>query len=527
MPDEKLTEKDKADMQKALKESALTDLNIQKMAEGEDEFGDTSIPIKSGDDLISAAATALEFVEGLDSTEGRAAKITQGTEAVANFDALLKKLESMRSDITALQRTVVGIFAAQLLTFRGKVVDLKTIISDEMVEKLRMPMFKGVIETTFVDIVDGEFASLEKELVDRIVDETQEKFKDFATRVRETETNLRATIIQQQDVVRSFMQSLEEDALASGDVLTEKDKEIRDLQEKMQSLHAQINEARSQDVAREELNRRIADLESEISEMRENLFRKDAVIEERTKERDDVKSELEEQRIQTAEIKTELEVYKKAESHKKAPAPANEAELKALKSKVDLLEKTLAERRQESETNAKTIKTLERELAEKTKEKDTAEELSVKRLKEIEAVQDKINEIKEFEQKIYDLEQELKEANEKIPIVEMQREAYEKATRLMEKERDMALEMRDLADERTKRYITVLGLEANTKVLLLVDEVGKMSFADLGKALGIPAGLAQKHARELSKLGVIKLEGDLAVSTLKEIEIKEGEVKLD
>ena len=97
----------------------------------------------------------------------------------------------------------------------------------------------------------------------------------------------------------------------------------------------------------------------------------------------------------------------------------------------------------------------------------------------------------------------------------------------MEKERDIALEMRDISDERAKRYITVLGLEANTKVLLLVDEVGRMSFSDLGKALGIPTGLATKHARELAKLGVLKIENEVAISTLKEIEIKEGEVKLD
>ena len=227
MPDEKLTDDDKAAMQRALKDSALTDSEIKRMAEGVDEFGETALPVDTGEDLVSAAASALEFVEGLDATEAKSDRVFESADTVASFDRLLEKLEAIRSDITSLQRAVVGIFATQLLTFRGKVVDLKTIVSEEMVDKLRMPMFKGVIETTFVDIVDGEFSALEKDLVDKIVDQTQERFKEFATRLRESESDLRATIIQQQDVVRSFMQSLEEEALSSGEGLTAKNREVR------------------------------------------------------------------------------------------------------------------------------------------------------------------------------------------------------------------------------------------------------------------------------------------------------------
>ena len=169
MSDEKLSDDDKTEMQQALKDAALSDIEIKKMAEGEDEFGETALPVDSGDDLVSAAATALEFVDSLDGSEIKPERPIGTADTVASFDNLLKKLEEMRSDIASLQRAVVGIFATQLLTFRGKVVDLKSIVSEEMVEKLRMPMFKGVIETTFVEIVDGEFASLEKELVDNAI----------------------------------------------------------------------------------------------------------------------------------------------------------------------------------------------------------------------------------------------------------------------------------------------------------------------------------------------------------------------
>ncbi len=527
MPDEKLTEEDKAAMQKALKDSALTDSEIKRMAEGEDEFGATSLPVDSGEDLISAAASALEFVDGLDATEAKSDRAIESVTRVASFDNLLEKLESIRSDITALQRAVVGIFATQLLTFRGKVVDLKTIVSEEMVEKLRMPMFKGVIETTFVDIVDGEFSALEKDLVDKIVDQTQQRFKEFATRLRESESELRATIIQQQDVVRSFMLSLEEEALSSGDSLSAKNREVRELENKIKQLHAQLDGTKTTDAQTEELNRRITDLEAEINEVRENLVRKDAVMDARIKERDDAKTELDEIRIQAAEAQAELEVYKKHKETASKASSSNEAEVKSLQSKVELLEKTLSEKRKESKTDSKTIKDFERKISKVEKDKIAAEESAESRLQELEEMQAKINEVKELEQKVYDLGNDLREAEGKSSVVEMQKEAFEKATRLMEKERDMALEMRDVSDERAQRYIKVLGIEANTKVLLLVDEVGRMSFTDLGKSLGIPTGLATKHARELAKLGVIKIENDVAISTLKEVEIKEGEVKLD
>jgi hypothetical protein len=134
--------------------------------------------------------------------------------------------------------------------------------------------------------------------------------------------------------------------------------------------------------------------------------------------------------------------------------------------------------------------------------------------------------VKGLEERVHSLDQDLKTAKDRTTMVEMQREAYEKATRLMEKERDLALERRDLSDERTKRYIKVLGMEKNTKVLILVDEVGSMTFADLAKSLGTQTALVAKAARELEKLGVLKIEGDKAVSTLKEIQIQEGEVKV-
>ena len=527
MPDEKLTDDDKAAMQRALKDSALTDSEIQRMAEGVDEFGETALPVDTGDDLVSAAASALEFVDGLDATEAKSDRAFESADSVASFDNLLEKLEAIRSDITSLQRAVVGIFATQLLTFRGKVVDLKTIVSEEMVDKLRMPMFKGVIETTFVDIVDGEFSALEKDLVDKIVDQTQERFKEFATRLRESESDLRATIIQQQDVVRSFMQSLEEEALSSGEGLTAKNREVRELENKIKKLHAQLDGTKTSDAQTEELNRRITDLEAEIEEARENLVRKDAVLDARTKERDEVKTAHDEISIKAAEVQAELEIYKKHEETAKTVSSSNEAEVNSLKSKVELLETALSEKREESKTDSKTIKDFERKITKVEKDKIAAEESAESRLKELEEMQAKISEVKELEQKVYDLGNDLREAEGKIPIVEMQKEAFEKATRLMEKERDMALEMRDISDERAKRYITVLGIEANTKVLLLVDEVGRMSFSDLGKSLGIPTGLATKHARQLAKLGVIKIENEVAISTLKEIDIKEGEVKLD
>jgi predicted nucleic acid-binding Zn-ribbon protein len=526
MVDQKLNDDDKANLQKSLKDATLTEKDIVRLAEGEDEFG-TSEPVESEEDIISAAATALEFVEDLDSTQSKAAAVTDSASAVAGFDALLRKLESMRGDIAALQRSVVGIFAAQLLTFRGKVVDLKSIISDDMVEKLRMPMFKNVIESTFVDIVDSEFATMEKELVDRIVDETQEKFKEFATRVRESENDLRATIVQQQDVVRSFMQSLEEETFASTDELKAKDNEIKKLEARIVQLQKKLDETRSIDVAAEEMNRQIVDLEAEVSDLRDSLFKKDTAIEEMTKERDEAKIDADETKMQLAEIQSQLDVYKKSGAEKPTASATAEAEVKSLQSKVNLLEKALDEKRAEAEGLSAKITELERNLVETQQETKAAEKEAKSRLKEIESMQGKFSEVKELEQKVYDLQNDLKEAEAKVPIVEMQREAFEKAARLMEKERDMALEIRDLAEERAKRYIKVLKIDASTRVLLLVDEVGKMSFTDLGKSLGISSALAAKHAREMAKLGVLKVDNEMAISTLKDIDVKEGEVKVD
>jgi len=49
----------------------------------------------------------------------------------------------------------------------------------------------------------------------------------------------------------------------------------------------------------------------------------------------------------------------------------------------------------------------------------------------------------------------------------------------------------------------------------LIDEVGSITFKELGKTLGVPAGQATRWARDLEKVGVLKIKGSTVSSTLK------------
>lgn len=525
-PDEKLTEEEKAKLQESLKEAALDEVQIQGMAQGLDDSEPVMMPVDSSDDLLSAAAVALEFVEGMEIPEGRESPLDAG-EAVAGFDALLRKLENLRSDISSLQRGVVGVFAAQLLTFRGKVVELKSRISEEMVERLRMKFFKSFIEATFVDIVDNEFAALERDLVDKIVEQTQERFKEFAQRVRESELDLRTTIVEQQDIVRSFMSSLEEDGLSLQTGLAEKDAEIAKLEREIKALQAVVDKTRTTDAATEEMGRKLKEYDDKVESLKQDIVKKEASIKARTEELDNIRAESEELRLRAKESESQLEIYKAEAEAAKTATTKSDAEYEALEAKLALIEKALEEKRAEADKSSSKIMELERKAQSLVKEKETADAESQSRLDELNAIQDKIKGIKELEQQIYDLEAELKKTQDKIPMIEMQKEAFEKATRLMEKERDIALEQRDISEERIKRYIEVMNMESSTKVLILVDEVGSIAIADLAKTLAQPVGLVTKWVRQFDKLGVLKKRGDKAVSTLRELEIEEGEVDVD
>ncbi len=524
MSGKKLTDKEKDALDEALKGAVLSDSELEKLAEGVDESGETIMPVEDGEDLISAAALALDFVEHLETSAPR--EPTGDEDAVAGFDALLRKLETLRSDISSLQRGVVGVFAAQLLTFRGNVVDLKTRISEEMVDRLRMKFYKQFIESMFVDIVDSEFSALEKELVDKIVEQTQERFKEFALRVRESEVDLRRTIVEQQDIVRSFMTSLEEETVAQRTELAEKQAEITKLEIQVRNLQSQLDEGRVVGAAREEYERRIADFEEEVKDLKDDILLKDALVEKRTQNIEAARKELEEIQFKLNEALSQIEVYKEEAALARPESEKSEAEIAALNSKIALLETTLEEKRKEGDTAAADIKKLETQIEDLQSEKVAAEKEAADRLAELDGIQSRITEIKEMDEKIHSLEREAKETKEQVKIVEMQKEAFEKATRLMEKERDIALQQKELADERTQRYIKVLGMEGNTKVLLLVDEVGSISFTELGKSLGVPKGTATKWARDLHKLGVLDIEGETVKSTLKKMDLKEGEVKL-
>ncbi len=521
--DKKLTDKEKAALDDALKGATITDAELERLAEGVDDSGEVVMPVEDEEDLVTAAALAMEFVEGLETSAP--VEKPEGDDAVAGFDALLRKLETLRADISSLQRGVVGVFAAQLLTFRGKVVELKSRISEEMVERLRMKFFKQFIETTFVDIVDNEFAALEKDLVDKIVEQTQERFKEFALRVRESEVDLRSTIVEQQDIVRSFMQSLEEETAAQRQELVDKQAELKKLELEVQSLQKKVTEGKAADVNKQEYERRIASLEEQVGSFRDDLLIKDAMIDTRTKDVENLKSEADDLKMQISELQSQVEVFKAEAAIAKPQSERTEAEIEALNSKIGLLETTLENKRKEADTSVATIKQLELKIKDIDGSRITAEKEAAGRLAELDSLQERISEIKQLDQQIHDLKKEQKDANEQISILEMQKQAFEKATRLMEKERDMALEQRDLANERTQRYIDVLGMENNTKVLLLVDEVGSITFSELGKSLGTPVGLVTKWVRDLEKLGVLKIKGEKVFSTLRDFSIKEGEVE--
>ncbi|MHA2071653.1 MAG: hypothetical protein ACW985_07685 [Candidatus Thorarchaeota archaeon] len=525
-PDEKLTDEEKAKLQESLKEASLDEVHIQGMAQGLDDSEPVMMPVDSSDDLLSAAAVALEFVEGMEIPEGRESPLDAG-EAVAGFDALLRKLENLRSDISSLQRGVVGVFAAQLLTFRGKVVELKSRISEEMVERLRMKFFKSFIEATFVDIVDNEFAALERDLVDKIVEQTQERFKEFAQRVRESELDLRTTIVEQQDIVRSFMSTLEEDGMSLQTGLSEKDAEIAKLERDIKALQSMVDKTKTADAATEEMARKLKEYDDKVESLKQDIVKKDASIKARTEELDNVRAEANDLRMKFKESESQLDVYRSEAEAAKTASTKSDAEYEALEAKLALVDKALEEKRAEADTSQAAILDLKRQAESLVKEKEAADAESQSRLDELNAVQDKIKSIKDMEQQIYDLEGELKTTHEKIPTIEMQKEAYEKATRLMEKERDTALEQRDISDERVKRYIEVLSMESNTKVLILVDEVGSIAIADLAKTLAQPVGLVTKWIRQYDKLAVLKKKGDKAFSTLRELKVKEGEVEAD
>jgi myosin heavy subunit len=525
MSEKKLTDKEKSALDKALKGAALSDEELRKLAEGVDESGETVMPVENGEDLVSAAALALDFVDHLETSAPR--ELTGDEDAVAGFDALLKKLETLRADISSLQRGVVGVFAAQLLTFRGNVVDLKTRISEEMVERLRMKFYKQFIESMFVDIVDSEFSALEKDLVDKIVEQTQERFKEFALRVRESEVDLRRTIVEQQDIVRSFMTSLEEETAAQRTELAEKQSEVTKLELEIKKLQSQVDTGMAMGVQRTEYERRITSLEEEVKDLKDDLLLKDALIEKRTQNIEDARKEVEELKLELSEAKSQIDVYKEEAALAKPQTEKHEAEIEALNSKVELLETTLEERRKDEGTTTATIKQMETQIEDLQAEKAAAEKEAAERLAEIEGMQGRFAEVKEMDEKIHTLERDLKQAGEELKISDMQKEGFEKAAQLMEVERDMALQRRDLADERTQRYIKVLGMEGNTKVLLLVDEVGSITFTELGKSLGVPKGQVAKWARDLEKLGALEISGETVKSTLKKMDIKEGEVKLD
>jgi chromosome segregation ATPase len=318
------------------------------------------------------------------------------------------------------------------------------------------------------------------------------------------------------------MKSLEEETAAQRLELAEKQTELTKMDLEVRKLSSQISEGKTAAVTKEEYERCVADLEAQVSTFRDDVLIKDAMVDSRTKDAAEARAESEDLKIQVVELKSQIEVFKSEAAMEKPRSEKTEAEIEAMNAKIRLLESTLEEKRKAGDALTSQIKQLELNIKDTESDKAAAEKEARNRLLELDGLQDRIAEIKSLDEKIHSLGKELKVTKEEIIIIEQQKQGFEKATHLMESERDMALEKRDLSDERTKRYIQVLGMENSTKVLLLVDEVGSISFKELGKSLGVPVGQATRWARDLEKTGVLKIKGSNVSSTLKETKVKES-----
>jgi chromosome segregation protein len=277
-----------------------------------------------------------------------------------------------------------------------------------------MKFYKQFIETMFVDIVDSEFSALEKELVDKIVEQTQDRFKEFALRVRESEVDLRRTIVEQQDIVRSFMTSLEEETVAQRSELVEKQAEVTKLELEIRSLQARVDTGKAVGVQKEEYERRITSLEEEVKDLKDDVLIKDALVEKRTQNTEEARKEVEELTFKLGEAMSQLDVYKEEAALAKPQSEKTEAEIEALGSKIELLETTLEEKRKEGDVTAASIKQLETQIQDLTEAKTGAEQQAAERLVEIENMQSRFAEVKEMDEKIHTLEREKKQVGEEL-----------------------------------------------------------------------------------------------------------------
>lgn len=202
-------------------------------------------------------------------------------EPVLGFQTIFQRIIDLKVGIDSLESEVASTLVSWIQQLRDDLIEVRTSIGQHFAEKLKMKMFQKFVEKTYEDILLKEFEKIESRSRKELTQRLSENFLKTRTNVAKAETSLSQSVEEQENVVRSYLSTLE--------------RESEDLRENRIELKAEL-EVKDAQIDRLQAQTRgtgeVGELERELKVRRDEITLLKKQVEEREKERIELASKL-------------------------------------------------------------------------------------------------------------------------------------------------------------------------------------------------------------------------------------------
>ncbi|MFQ6124805.1 MAG: hypothetical protein ACE5R6_09420 [Candidatus Heimdallarchaeota archaeon] len=439
-------------------------------------------------------------------------------EPVLGFKTIFQRIGDLKVGIDSLESEVASTLVSWVQQLREDLVEVRTSIGQHFAEKLKMKMFKKFVEKTYEDILLKEFEKIESNSLKELTQHLSENFFKTRANVAKAETSLSRSVEEQENVVRSYLSTLEREIEDLREIRTElkADLEVKDAQ--IERLQAQTRGTGS-----------VGELERELKVRKDEITLLKKQVEEREKERIELASKL----TDLSALRTGLQRRdKQLETHKST--------ITNLRNRLSELEGKLEAQRHDLETlseKEQIIATLEEKLTDRrakilelTEQLDAMQAALATGDKRAQKIHEQTETIDELRKQISKLTAELSTAHSEIELLQgIQQKADEQ-----ERTIGALIEQLNVVQKKLRIAETKVESLRETEETIAVErktiEELRDTNATLEAKLGTATAEIESMKRRLNRLKdtetiISKLRGRIAELT-KKVKDYEGELSL-
>ncbi|MFQ6127001.1 MAG: winged helix-turn-helix transcriptional regulator, partial [Candidatus Heimdallarchaeota archaeon] len=125
------------------------------------------------------------------------------------FNRILERLRNLEQNVFQLEFNLSALLTDLFGRMREHAIELRENISEHLASRLKMRLFKNFVAESYRDVINTEFDLAERRILSDWLGEISFAFNEYRDGIRVAGASLRGTVLESEEVVRAFIESLE------------------------------------------------------------------------------------------------------------------------------------------------------------------------------------------------------------------------------------------------------------------------------------------------------------------------------